>query len=596
MSNPVDPPISSLCPKTWAAYYRSIGLHPIPVLRGTKRPAIEWKDYQERPPTTEEMENWNWLGGVGIVTTGLICVDCDKDGERLIRDRELPPSWTVKTGGGGLHRYYTAAGRPGRNKVAIVQESEVGQVDIRADGGFAVLPPTEHPQTRRRYEWVLPPWSPIRLAPAPAWVYEKLSDKPGASKASGDNGQPEGGEKIPEGKRNAELASLAGSMRRRGMTEEEILVALLAVNAARCDPPLSEVEVRGIAGSIAGYEPEHRPPEQGESPARLGRLSQPLSELLSVPDEPIPWLAERLLVAGANGMIGGEPKTLKSWLALYLGLCLALGLPIFGRYHVPQPVRVLYLQEEDGKRRVRRRIRQLLAGLEAEAPKDEFFRYAIKVGLLFDDEEGVKQLRAELAEFKPAIVIGDVFELMHLKDGDKRAEMKPIFRTLDRLRDEFGCGFLLADHFKKSALGGSRRGGQRLAGTVGKHAWVEGSIYIFPTQAKNRVAVETELKDGAPESFGLALEDPPGGGVVFRWEAEAQDREAEAKAKVWEALVGIATPGEWVPVAQVATAAGVARNTAKRYLDALVDEDKKAEREKRQIGKAKGWCYRPLTA
>lgn len=60
---------------------------------------------------------------------------------------------------------------------------------------------------------------------------------------------------IPEGQRNSELASLAGTMRRRGLTESEIEAALLAVNSARCTPPLSEIEVERIAASIGRYQP-----------------------------------------------------------------------------------------------------------------------------------------------------------------------------------------------------------------------------------------------------------------------------------------------------------------------------------------------------
>src|SRR5213082_683378 len=61
--------------------------------------------------------------------------------------------------------------------------------------------------------------------------------------------------RIPEGERNDTLASLAGTMRRRGMTEREIAAALLAVNEGRCDPPLDEAEVRRIATSVARYDP-----------------------------------------------------------------------------------------------------------------------------------------------------------------------------------------------------------------------------------------------------------------------------------------------------------------------------------------------------
>lgn len=60
---------------------------------------------------------------------------------------------------------------------------------------------------------------------------------------------------LRQGERNASLASLAGTMRRRGMSEQAICAALLAENEQRCDPPLSEDEVRRIAHSVARYEP-----------------------------------------------------------------------------------------------------------------------------------------------------------------------------------------------------------------------------------------------------------------------------------------------------------------------------------------------------
>jgi hypothetical protein len=55
---------------------------------------------------------------------------------------------------------------------------------------------------------------------------------------------------IPEGARHRTLVSLAGTMRRRGMTAEEMEAALTAVNR-RCDPPLSANEVCAIAFDIA---------------------------------------------------------------------------------------------------------------------------------------------------------------------------------------------------------------------------------------------------------------------------------------------------------------------------------------------------------
>lgn len=63
-----------------------------------------------------------------------------------------------------------------------------------------------------------------------------------------------GSQVIPQGGRNNHLASLAGTMRRRDMSEASILAALTAENA-RCDPPLPLDEVNTIARSVARYAP-----------------------------------------------------------------------------------------------------------------------------------------------------------------------------------------------------------------------------------------------------------------------------------------------------------------------------------------------------
>jgi len=61
---------------------------------------------------------------------------------------------------------------------------------------------------------------------------------------------------IPEGRRNVTLASLAGTMRRRGMSQHAIEAALVAENCNRCKPPLPSDDVRKIAASVSRYESE----------------------------------------------------------------------------------------------------------------------------------------------------------------------------------------------------------------------------------------------------------------------------------------------------------------------------------------------------
>ena len=91
--------------------------------------------------------------------------------------------------------------------------------------------------------------------------------------------------------RNSTLASLAGTMRHRRLTADEMLPTLLATNNARCRPPLSEQEVREIAASIGRYPP-------GEARQRTGQA--PVDVVLPFPTEALPASLRRLVEQGAE--------------------------------------------------------------------------------------------------------------------------------------------------------------------------------------------------------------------------------------------------------------------------------------------------------
>lgn len=102
----------------------------------------------------------------------------------------LPPTAYVATGSGGLHLYY-------RHPGTLVQcsQGKPGQglgpgIDVKADGGYVVLPPSVHPRTGRPYRWApgrvmeeMPPalvtaCRPAPPAPTPATPHEPTSTRP----------------------------------------------------------------------------------------------------------------------------------------------------------------------------------------------------------------------------------------------------------------------------------------------------------------------------------------------------------------------------------------------------------------------------------
>ena len=185
--------------------------------------------------------------------SGFWALDVDgEEGEQTLRDLEqahgpLPDTIESKTGGGGRHLLFVMAGVPVRNKVRFAPG-----LDTRSDGGMIVVDPSTH-VSGNEYAWEASSHpEDVDIRAAPAWLIDLVTQDP--SKRDGKQAEPVA-DRIPEGKRNAALTSLAGSMRHRGMTEDEILIALRGVNRNRCEPPLDEDELATIAKSVAGYEP-----------------------------------------------------------------------------------------------------------------------------------------------------------------------------------------------------------------------------------------------------------------------------------------------------------------------------------------------------
>lgn len=227
-----------------------------------KRPLLaSWEPYQHRRPTPDELADWHRRfprANIGIVTgavSGLVVLDSDgAEGEAALAGRVLPPTPTVRTGK-GWHRYFAHPGRPAPNAVRILPG-----LDVRADGGYVVAPPSIHP-SGRRYEWVegLSPWD-VPLAPLPEWALALLDRRTVPASQRTPTGEwtrllLEG---VREGARNATTARLAGYLLRRGVEAEVAAALLLAWNAQANKPPLPEREIVQVVASIDRAERRRR--------------------------------------------------------------------------------------------------------------------------------------------------------------------------------------------------------------------------------------------------------------------------------------------------------------------------------------------------
>jgi bifunctional DNA primase/polymerase-like protein/primase-like protein len=238
--------------------YMRRGWSIIPIRPGDKRPLVRWDQFQHR--RAGEAETCDWFrtcadAGIGIVTgtvSGLVVLDVDvrHSGDVALQQLErehgrLPTTVECRTGGGGRHLYFAHPGGLVRNKAGLAPG-----VDIRANGGYVVAPPSLH-GSGLRYVWAdgrAP--DNIGIAPLPDWLRRYAIDEPTRRGYPIAHWRRLISEGVPAGERNNTIASLAGHLLRHSVDAAVVMELLLCWNRIRCRPPLADEEVAAVFTSI----------------------------------------------------------------------------------------------------------------------------------------------------------------------------------------------------------------------------------------------------------------------------------------------------------------------------------------------------------
>lgn len=501
----------------------SVGKHP--------RTAHGLKD-----ATTDEGVIHHWWGmwpdaNVGVVTgagAGLVVLDVDPrhGGDESLRvlgeqHGRLPQTATSRTGGGGHHLLFAHPGGRIRNKVNLA-----AGLDIRADGGYIVAPPSLH-ASGQRYEWDEDPDD--SLSPPPQWLLALIEG--GTKKPEPSSGQRSNGRLhaelieavIPEGARNASLASIAGTVRRVGWGEDIIGLFLQTVNEARCDPPLPSEEVAAIAKSVSRYPPEfpletgvvagHQAPGIPQTTNNSGSLmvgsqvdykvnaKELRDEATAAGAVNLPYLPllgqDGFLVEGWTHLIAGYPKVGKT--QLMVQLCMSWS-----------PRLVLYITEEP----------RHLWGYRL-AKMDAWEQGTILPGL----GAPIEQLLGEIRGGEEEIVVIDTVRLLGLKDeNDNSALAAQLFPIIAACR-EGGKTLILLHHTRKG-------GGEHGEGIAGGHAFlgvVDIGIEIRRDKRQNRRLIKAYGRAGTGGEFLYEMRED-GLMVPFGKPADVGLKEVKRKA------------------------------------------------------------------
>ena len=204
-----------------------------------KHPRVSWRQYSERLPTVKEVHNWFdsefYESNVGIVTgrvSGIAVVDVDGAFDAY-RKLKLPKTLEAITGGGGRHYYYRLD-EPMPSRIGMVEG-----IDLKADGGFVVAPPSIH-NSGRTYMWRVR----RELQPLTSKMLPRGGERLNGSDWFDDllNG-------VPEGDRSVTAARLAGRYCSLGLTLLETYLLLTGWNQAN-HPPLKTYELKATVKAV----------------------------------------------------------------------------------------------------------------------------------------------------------------------------------------------------------------------------------------------------------------------------------------------------------------------------------------------------------
>lgn len=276
------------------------------------------------------------------------------------------------------------------------------------------------------------------------------------------------------------------------------------------------------------------------------------------------WLIEQLWSAEAVGIIGGEPKCGKSFLALDLAVSVASGTSCLGRFPTARAARVLLFAAEDPLHVVRERLEGITAARAVDL--DHLPLYVITAASLrLDHPDHCDRLAATIEKVNPALLVLDPFVRLHAIDENAAGEVAPLLAFLRNLQRKHHLAVALVHHARKDA--GRSRPGQALRGSSEFHAWGDSNLYLRRRDQSLRLSVEHRAA-GSPDDLTLELAtDPLALRVVDSSPADDSPTKSSAAHRIEQALVAATAP---LTVRELRSVCRIRSETLCATLDALV--------------------------
>ena len=264
-----------------------------------------------------------------------------------------------------------------------------------------------------------------------------------------------------------------------------------------------------------------------------------------------PEIVEGMIHQGTKVVLGGSSKAGKSWLLLYLALCVSLGRKFFRR--ATKQGRVLYVDLEFSQAFMRARGQVIVNHCNLESPTN---LDTLNLRGIAADLDAVVQHIIELAENGDycMIIIDPIYKLMGGRSENGAGGVGALCLQLERVAERTGAAVVYAHHFTKGKQT-QKKAIDRLSGSgvFGRDA---DSLILLTDHTQPRCfTVDLILRNLPPqESFVLEWQYPV---MIERNDLEPEgdeDAQTDKRARQMISLLQGTpmTTGEWEEAARVA--------------------------------------------
>lgn len=518
--------------KEEALKYLSLGWSVIPIgdikISNGKKEIIypiQWKEFENRLATKSEIEEWFEIKkykNIGILTgkiSKLFVLDTDSYkpnfNQELFKSFNIPPTPCQRTARGGKQYFFKDEGNI-RNAVNIF--SKDSGMDVRANGGMVIVPPTK--TSDGEYSWIVSPFM------------EKLSEIP-------ENLRKLFCDEIKHHKKLSELINLyEGEGRDNAMTSlcgklvlvtppdkwaTEVWSVMKSVNETY-KPPLSDKDLKKIFKSITERHLINNYYNQ--------ELDFKIIKASEITPKPIEWLWKDKIAKGKVSLIAGNPGLGKSQVCLNLASIVSKGACFpASNEKVKEGKVIIFSAEDDYSDTIIPRIIsnggkiENINFIESIIKKDKEGNKKEEQFIIGEDMPILKQAIESIGNVS-LVIVDPVSAYLGKTDSHKNSEVRGVLSALSKMAAEKSVAVIAVTHLNKDKDG--KEVMMRFMGSLAFVAAARAAYLICKDSNDERRRLFVPVKNNlADDTKGLAF-------TLEKWGIIHQGIEIQTSKIEWE--------------------------------------------------------------